>query len=502
MILMTKRIYSHDRFKHVSTGPPAGLLTDGNGGYFAIHPDLSFRGWFRFDRSDWDMQKILDSITPLDEGECIATRQMFYGLKREFSSGARDAFHLYGRSLLYECFDFNGRVKLSLDHRKAYEGSRFGRHYEIDVYGSTVRITFLQHSEDGSVEYESHLIIRGARDAEVLGQWRKEEYVVDRDRGARSEYWVYDALTFIPSRHVIFSSSSTDYEARTVVDVAYHHSEEIISTLHTKALHRLPDVSSFGDRKTQAALLCASDSLLSLTQNILDGPHDVEKGIFAGLPWFFQIWSRDELISLGGLIALASVNDDDALWSDCISIVDRHMSSLLDDGLLPNRHPESKLPSADAIGWLAHRTNVLIDNLRKHKKLFEFCSVDMLVSWHSTLSHAISLIKEHHGGTGQFSRSRSGSHACLFSNGAGQTWMDTIVEGDDGRPGFRIEIQALMLSLYDAVLSLSRLLSFEDVSGLSDERNLFVSLVRSHFVQKGYCCHVIDGLSFGGDIDD
>ncbi|MFP4195309.1 MAG: amylo-alpha-1,6-glucosidase [Candidatus Woesearchaeota archaeon] len=497
---MVRRIYKHDGQELVSQGEPAGLMTDGYGGFLALHPSLSYRGWYQFSKEQWRMQKILESLEPLDEGGCTSFYYTFYGLRRVFETGAKDSFRLYGRSLLYETSDMNGRVRLTLDHRDAYEGSRLGRIYDVLPGDDSVTIVFRQYAVDGSQEYEHHMILRGVRDVEVLGNWREVDYATDRDRNAKSTYWVYDALTFLPSRHVIIGAAYTDYEARTVTDVAFHHREEIISTVHMRALEHLPDTRSLGDERTSMAMLCASNSLLSLHQHILSGEDGVKDGLFAGLPWFFQIWSRDELISLGGLIDLAAYMDDDSLWRQCTGIIDRHMGSLLENGLLPNRHPHSDLPSIDAIGWLARRVSDLIAILQKNKRLFDICSIDEMVRWHAVLSSALSRAKSSRGGDGRFCETKDGVVVSLFHNESCETWMDTAY-GDDGREGYRVEIQALFLAVYDALILLSDVLSFDVKSDLKKERKRFIALVRRWFVDTSSSGVVLDGRSDDGAAD-
>lgn len=498
---MTRRIYSHNGEQYTTDGKPSGLLTDKYGGYLLLDSGLSYRGWHQFSKESWKMQKIIESIEPLAEGECDSFYNLYHGLKRVFSTGASDTFYLYGRTLLYEAFGMQGRVRLTLDHRDAYENSRLGRIYDIKVDGETITITFRQYDDNDSQEYEHHMIIRGARDAKVEGRWRKREYETDKRRKDQSVYWVYDALTFLPKRHVIFSAAWTDYEARTVADVAYHHSEEIISSLHLRTLRELPDMSPLKNDRLKTVCRSAASSILSLSQHVFDGVHDVEQGIFAGLPWFFQVWSRDELISLGGLISLAAYTDEDHRWRQCTTIINRHMDSLLDDGLLPNRHPNSKLSSIDALGWLAKRVSTLITSLKSKNRLFDICSIDEMLHWHTTLSTALSQAKTSRGNKDSHFIDGSGDDiVTLFHNSHCETWMDTSF-GDDGRKGYRIEIQALFLSLYNTIILLSDVLSFKDKPRLKKERKRFINLVRKHFIDNNSEAILLDGLASDGTPD-
>ena len=135
------------------------------------------------------------------------------------------------------------------------------------------------------------------------------------------------------------------------------------------------------------------NSLNSLLVNI-----DGKVGLFAGLPWFFQIWTRDEMVSLKALSKIANVKQ----------ILNRTVSSMLPDGSLPNRFPPSSLESADAIGWFYKRFNKPV----KVKDVIQ------------------SALKYH-------------TKEPFVINNPLDTWMDTVE-----RPGSRIELQAMRLLMY------------------------------------------------------
>ena len=77
----------------------------------------------------------------------------------------------------------------------------------------------------------------------------------------------------------------------------------------------------------------------------------------------------------------------------------------------------------------------------------------------------------------------------LFRNNACETWMDTSFN-DDGRKGFRIEIQALHYCLYEAIIQLGKLLG-TDISAVADEQKDFKEKIRESFLQDG---RLIDGF--------
>ncbi len=121
------------------------------------------------------------------------------------------------------------------------------------------------------------------------------------------------------------------------------------------------------------------------------------KGIFAGLPWFFQIWARDELLSLKGI----------SLKTDVQAILERNLQHVQPDGTLLSRFPPSDVRAADAIGLLY---------LRKGNK--------------EKLGEVLDALRKNSIKDG------------LFINHAKETWMDSI-----DRSGARIEMQALLLNM-------------------------------------------------------
>ena len=101
-----KHVYKLPERDVITKGTGNTLLTNGFGSYFCIHPKFSYQGWYQLNAKNWRMQKIIESITPLDEGEQTTLYQHFYGLRRLFSSGAQDTIIPYQKVSLGE-FDMN-----------------------------------------------------------------------------------------------------------------------------------------------------------------------------------------------------------------------------------------------------------------------------------------------------------------------------------------------------------------------------------------------------------
>ena len=95
-------------------------------------------------------------------------------------------------------------------------------------------------------------------------------------------------------RHVFHAVT---LEAKKLVVSASHNLEEAVrdanAALKVKShKHNFKTKLNIKDKDVKRAYLNSVDSLNKLT---------TDKGILAGLPWFFQTWTRDELISVNAL---------------------------------------------------------------------------------------------------------------------------------------------------------------------------------------------------------
>lgn len=184
-------------------------------------------------------------------------------------------------------------------------------------------------------------------------------------------------------------------------------------------------------------------------------------GYYAGLPWFHQVWSRDEL-----LLALGLPQDKQK------EMIIRYLELPLQEGELPT-YLNSGTTCADGVGWLA----LLI---REHG-LANFSSAEK-AKIQVFLKRAITGLKEH----------RLRDNGLVYS-GHNNTWMDTI-----GRSGFRIEIQAMYALMHTILAELG------DKSWLK-ARNQFRQNVKAKLIltdpKTGQGELILDGLNDDGSPD-
>ena len=192
-----------------------------------------------------------------------------------------------------------------------------------------------------------------------------------------------------------------------------------------------------------------------------------DQGISAGYPWFFQVWSRDELISLKYLI-------DQEEFDSVKNIFSKYFNDKYVEGF-PAILPDTGLPSADATGWLFVRFYDFVA-ATKHKNVFgdyfDELEAQEIVVFLEVL-HA--QLRE---------RMKDG----LVYSSKNETWMDTSFN-DEGREGFCIEIQALMLRASQILYEFTGRKEYQDI-----EKEL-KKHVKKKFFRKG---NLIDHISPDG----
>lgn len=449
-----RTVYHFKDFEYTVETTGHTLVANGYGGFYCLCPELSYEGWFEFNNKPWDIHKSIASLTPLDEGSQHTLHHQLYGIRRSYDSHAEDMIIPHGDTLLYMTQGISGRVLLALDNRKAYDPSLLGRYYTISEENNSLFIYF--HGEQG----EQWLCLKGYSNVQRLENWQETHYAIDAQRQTPDTYWTYHAFTFTPTAHTVIARAKTKAEAQTRADVSQHHFQDILTQ---KQEELAPPVIS-SDNHVQAAYELAVWSLQQTTQQFTYN-HTLLTGIYAGLPWFFQLWSRDELISLEAS-------------SYKKTILNRYLPQLETVQEISNRFPPTTLASVDALGWLAKR---LYDSIL----LEETYTQDELTRWHTAFVNALDYAKK--------TRGFPFGNTILFTNKSQETWMDTIYE-DDGRAGIRIEIQAL----YDCVYAVINLLAKKTKrQNLRKEQQQFQAGVRELFVDTT----ILDGINQDGSKD-
>ncbi len=357
-----------------NVGPLNGLMTTNrNGDYFWVsdRPTSRYQGWFF--RKDKDLFRIIESIEVEGAGPADKMVNGFdYGeIHRE---GIKEVFFLphYSHTLVYELSE-ERKVNVFFDVRHSYS-SKEGESCKIEERNGTLLLSF----ENGI------FVAVRAKEKELKEEKVHRFYEYDKKRGSPPyERDVFLNLSLYGKKFV-FSVAKTEEEAIKEVNKIFARS--------------YPSLSDELD------LVCAKRTLSDLL--VLNDP-----GLYAGLPWFFQFWPRDEAVSLK---ALAEVEEEKAR-----AILHRLVRFLESNG-------PRNVVNADAPGWVVKRFEEL--NLRDSEKERLFMSIR---------SYLEDLLL-HYTDDG------------FAVNGPKETWMDTLE-----RSGARIEIQAMRLNMYKVAASLS-----------------------------------------------
>jgi glycogen debranching enzyme len=370
------------------------------------------------ENGDWSLYKVIDFISIGSEIKTMTNR--FDWIELETASGIVK-FSLSQDMLKLSC-DYKGEITLTLDMREVYDFDDHGRIYEISQGKDMTVVEYKKFSDNflNSKLLTRHLAIRTKIPVEKIETWRSQHYSEDEKRKSSPwDLYVFDALKFRCSgkADILFAFDETKEGA-------------VSKVLRKESAKRFNGYKTAGDKEITLAYNCAVQSMDDLKFDLYGN-----KGLLAGLPWFFQIWTRDEAISLKSLIELGQL--------DYVKeILDERISKINGTGRIQNRTPISGLETADGTGWVFKRYHELIIAC-KAKALEQYFSKHDLEGLRLRLKQSIEL-------------QWKGAKDFLITNKPLETWMDTSY-GDDTRDGARIEIQALWL----AMLSFSNYLNRE-----------------------------------------
>jgi len=165
--------------------------------------------------------------------------------------------------------------------------------------------------------------------------------------------------------------------------------------------------------------ILAQNAILSL---------NYEEKLIAGLPWFFQRWSRDELISLPGLLYLSKPQEYKKILMFYIT--------KLDNGAL--KIFENYGSSFDGVGWLC-------------KRIYDYYKIIKNLGGTPFTEHEIKEIVQN---LSEFIVRMNSMEDFMFSK-YNDSWMDTQY-GPHKREGYVLEHQVMVLLLYDLVHELTK----------------------------------------------
>ena len=280
-----------------------------------------------------------------------------------------------------------GRIRL--DTRHLYDNLPFHKTYGLTGQGVSYAVDFEKVNADRAAS-EYDLRIRYS-----IG-FSKGATVVGRDEWLRLYNAFDDQRADHPSEHYVY------------VPLQFADTSEIAVSLSGRAMTRKLEPAGALVFSRESAYRFASMQLRSSFVAL----RGRQVSLSAGYPWFFQMWARDAAISMGGLFALDMPEAERVLFS------------LLESSSESSIAHTDSLRSADGLPFLFMRVLERFDSLSSSRRRMV----------RDRLRDYLGLLEREY---------RDGA---LFFNGPLETWMDT---GDGFRAGFSVEIQCLMLRMYE-----------------------------------------------------
>ena len=380
------------------------LLTNKIGGYTLLleKPFSRYYGLFFFDDS-----KMFKTIEYFDHKSSIRkTINYLWSVQRIFENGLIESFFMPdGHDALFYELNKDSEFDLILDCKNSYDNRSWGRNYEITQELDCVIIHFsktndVREDSNDESEFDFYLaIFSEGFSFNKKNEWQEINYEVDKKRNSQPfSRWVYNAGS-LKCKNAVFAFSKDKKKAIKTAKFVLNNKQILVKEKQDNINGLAKNINA--KKQIQDSYICAINSLNSLIVN--------NKGIFAGLPWFFQFWARDEAISCKALMYNNLELAKDILF--------KNINNIDSSGKIKN-NSYGNLYSADAVGWIFLRLESLYDRQKLSKK-------------------EIDLIKQ---------KLELCIRKDLIYNEKNETWMDTYYN-DNGREGYRIEIQSLNLAM-------------------------------------------------------
>lgn len=392
------------------------LLTNKRGGYFLDYKSTKYRGVFLpYKTNDgWSLYKSIDSISI--NSVPLSFKTNLYSFEKHYAKGFEKFFY-FGNTVLYEVLDYVGTSLLNLDVRDIHDFDINGKKYLITKENEYIIIKFTKNNS-----FQRFIVIRCDVPFDIINKWTSHFFDFDNKRGSFPDNWfVFESLMFKINGRAKICIATSENKNEAIQECNYVY----FSGIHLEERKEIILEKKFTRNFFDAKIFFAYNSSIKALDDLCVDINGV-KGIYAGLPWFFQIWTRDESISLKALIIQKE-------YDFIKEILMRNLNNILLDGRIPNRMPASDLGSSDGVGWVFKRFHEFLLILKKEKLLDKYFSKNELFFIKEKAKESFEKLKKIY------------FFDDLFYNKRKETWMDTD-KGNDPRDGARIEIQALHLS--------------------------------------------------------
>jgi len=412
---ISKNFFENELYQN-ETGFNAGFLTANRKGDFASFFNQNqsrYQGWFF--RNFGKVYKLIEDISLTGEGKIIELRNEFWRHARVSKIDgkvAEESFFLpeKNRGLVYEITG-NQSFNLFLDFKPIYNNLEKEGFYKIETSKNNIVIECCNQKE------KVFLAIKLDKPKFLIKDtWIKRNYSLDMKRNSPPfEKYVFWALEINASKMAIGAGDTKKQaqgEANYIFAKTYKLKKE-----KRQSIKKFIDFSKAKNPEISMAYWASQNAL----RELIFEEHG-QKQMSAGLPWFFNFWTRDAFISMKALLG----RDENTFWRIC-----HHSFNLIGKtGFLANKIGDSKQENADSIGWLFKRAGEAIETKKlneitiwKVKKYIEK-TLDGLLKYSNKTELAVAV--------------------------DGDTWMDSI-----NRAGERIELQALRLYMLKLAYNLT-----------------------------------------------
>src|SRR3989344_5947776 len=324
------------------------LLTNSKGGYcsFFSEPSSRYYGFFYFSSKNMKMCKFIENIEITGAGKTDFLKNNFYFAEREKDEIIESFFMPKGfDSLAYE-LNSEHEIDLILDCKDSYDNREWGRSYEISEENGFFIVKFTKKTDKredknhNQEEFSLYLAIKSDNNHfQKNDKWIERDYFADVQRKSHPhKRHVYNALR-LKGKKIVFTISDSknsaikecEYIFNSLNEIKNKDKETFYNLLKSADVKKVLLNKNIDD-KIKIAYVNAANSLNNLTVN-----NKNNNAVFAGLPWFFQFWSRDTLISLKAMSKI------DKNFSEKILL--NYLNRIGNDGRLPNliSHNNSKM---------------------------------------------------------------------------------------------------------------------------------------------------------------
>lgn len=390
---------------------PQFLVRNRHGGFFLWSETITSKYQGLWTRVNGAMYKSIAYIRP---GVDLPVRRVvnyLWGFATDRGSDFHELFYMdpHSDSFIYEMKN-PLPFSLILDAKEQSDQDEWGRFYDVTEEDGCLLVSYMKKNGD-AVSYEFTLAIAGYAWYETKKEWMRNEYPWDVSRqDPPFERSVFNALS-LTGKRIVFSVHAERGKA-----LAKAQSVLVRAGLIRESLERETDVFAkkhglaVHNQEVSAAYLAARFSAEGMAVFDHEGKPE---GVYAGIPWFTQFWVRDFVLSAR-------------------QIPHKEKTALI-MGFFDEMEKNKAIHSCDqgkcATG--ADSELLLFSLAADMHKEKAFTKKQELTITGTMIRYLAEALPE---------RMRSG----LVQNGPKETWMDTQYQ-DNGRAGFRIEIQALAL---------------------------------------------------------